>query len=85
MEADGSVFSTWYFLFWISNVFTIYREKSIFGSLPISDILGLELQTYTHQKMRNFTRKMNILKQICYDVNFAIYREKTKFFTVTPL
>ena len=82
MKADGSVFGTCYFLFWDSIVFAIYREKSIFGSLPISVILGLELQTCTYQKMRNFTRKLNILNKICFDFNFAIHREKTKFFAV---
>ena len=82
MKADGCVFSTIYFLLWDSIVFAIYREKSIFGSLPISVILGLELQTCTYQKMRNFTRKLNILNKICFDFDFAIYREKTKFFTV---
>ena len=70
------------FLFWDPIVFAIYREKSIFGSLPISVILGLELQTCTYQKMRNFTRNLNILNKICFDFDFAIHREKNKIFTV---
>ena len=78
MKADGCVLGTSNFCFGILLFSRFIAKNQFFGSLPISVILGLELQTCTYQKMRNFTRKLNILNKICFDFDFAINREKNK-------